>query len=449
MTNERSAISATARVTAALRSGPLAGRGFRLLAAGQFTSTVGDYCYAVALPWLVLSTHGGAILLGTVLACYGLPRTVLIPVGGLLADKIGARTIMLIADAARCALVIGLVIIAAGHVASLALLGPVAALLGAGEGLFIPASFSITPSLLEPEHLAAGNAVNSAAVEAGSVAGPVLGGILVATAGPAPAFAVDAASFAISALSLALIRLRPSANPAAEPASLADPGQAEAAGQRQPGSTAGPGGQSVWSLLRRVRLLQVIVVVVIAANLASGGTFEVALPALAHARFGAGGYGALIACLGTGAVIGTLTGARGGNAGRPALVAGGAFLAEALAIAFLPFLGGLAGAAVATFALGICNGLGNVVFLTLIQRWAPRHLLGRVMSLVMLAGMGSFPLSVAVSGVLVHHLGPSPFFPVAAATVAIATLGAMSQREFRDFGSAQPPAEAELGAEPA
>ena len=257
----------TGRLAAAWRSGPLSGRSFRLLACGQFTSTVGDYCYAVALPWLVLSTHGGAILLGTVLACYGLPRTVLIPVGGLLADKIGARTIMLAADAARCGLVVALVVLAAGHVASLALLGPVAALLGAGEGLFIPASFSVMPSLLEPEQLAAGNAINSAAVQAGGVAGPVLGGLLVAAAGPTPAFAVDAASFAVSALSLALVRLRPS---------------------------------------------------------------PTAAPALAHARFGAGGYGALIACLGTGAVIGTLAAARGGNAGRPALVASGSFLVEAV-----------------------------------------------------------------------------------------------------------------------
>jgi MFS family permease len=413
-------MSIITRVTGAWRSGPMSDRSFRLLASGQFTSTAGDYCYAVALPWLVLSAHGGTILLGTVLACYGLPRTVLIPVGGLLTDKIGPRAIMLTADATRC-----------GHVASLALLGPVAALLGAGEGLFIPASISIMPSLLEPEHLAAGNAVNSAAVQAGSVAGPVLGGLLVATAGPAPAFAIDAASFAASALSLALIRTRP-------PASL----------QAAPAGPAGPAGQSVWSLLRQARLLQVIVVVVIAANLASGGTFDVALPALAHARFGAGGYGVLIASLGTGALIGTLAAARGGNTGRPALVAAGAFLIEALAIAFIPFLGGLAGAAVATFVLGICNGLGNVVFLTLIQRWAPPHLLGRVMGLLMLAGMGSFPLSVAVSGVLVHRLGPSPFFPVAAATVAIAVLGSMSQREFRDLGSARPP-DAELRTEAA
>ena len=444
-------MTSTGRLAAAWRSGPLSAKSFRLLACGQFTSTVGDYCYAVALPWLVLSAHGGAILLGAVLACYGLPRTVLIPVGGLLTDKIGARTIMLVADAVRCGLVIVLVVLAARHVVSLALLGPVAALLGAGEGLFIPASFSITPSLLEPEHLAAGNAVNSAAVQAGSVAGPVLGGLLVAVAGSVPAFAVDAASFAISALSLALIRPRPSATLATTRGSPAGPDRADrAAGNTTPadGNTTPAADQGAWPLLRQSHLLKVVVVVVIAANLAIGGTFEVALPALAHARFGAGGYGALIACLGAGAVIGTLASARGGNADRPALVASGSFLAEAVAVAFIPFLGGLPGAAAATFVLGACNGFGNVVFLTLVQRWAPPRLLGRVMSVIMLAGLGSFPLSAAVSGVLVHRLGPSPFFPVAAATVAVAVLGAMSQREFRDFGSAEP-SEAELGAESA
>jgi MFS family permease len=96
-----------------LGSGPLGVRSFRLLCGGQFASTIGDFCYAVALPWLVLSAHGGAILLGTVLACYGVPRTVLIPVGGVLADKVGPRTLMLAADAARCVLVAGLAVLAA------------------------------------------------------------------------------------------------------------------------------------------------------------------------------------------------------------------------------------------------------------------------------------------------------------------------------------------------
>jgi hypothetical protein len=417
------------RRPAAWRAGPLATPSLRLLATGQFTSTAGDYCYAVALPWLVLSARGGPVLLGTVLACYGVPRAVFIPVGGILADKIGPRTIMLIADTARCALVVALTALAAGHTASLAALAPVAALLGAGEGLFMPASFSIMPSLVEPEQLAAGNAINSAAVQAGTVAGPVLGGVLVASAGPAAAFAVDAATFAVSALSLALIRLRA-------------PAEAAAAGSAPSAAPKADGG--VWALLRRARILQIVVVVVVAANFASGGTFEVALPALAHARFGAGGYGALIACLGAGAVIGTLAAAQGGRVARPALVAGGSIFITGLSITLVPFLGGLAGAAAATFVLGASNGFGNTLFFTLLQRWAPAGVLGRVMSVVMLAALGTFPLSVAISGVLVRQLGPSLFFPVAGAMIAVAIVGALSQREFRYFGSAAPP-EAELG----
>src|SRR5438045_943099 len=62
------------RAAAAWRSGPLSLPAFRLLAVGQFTSTIGDYCYAVALPWLVLSGGGSAASLGVVLACYGIPR---------------------------------------------------------------------------------------------------------------------------------------------------------------------------------------------------------------------------------------------------------------------------------------------------------------------------------------------------------------------------------------
>ena len=86
---EETPVRGPGRLAAAWRSGPLSVPGFRLLTFGQFASTIGDYCYAVALPWLVLSAHGGALLLGTVLACYGVPRTVLIPVGGVLATRWG------------------------------------------------------------------------------------------------------------------------------------------------------------------------------------------------------------------------------------------------------------------------------------------------------------------------------------------------------------------------
>jgi hypothetical protein len=433
-----------------LRSGPLEVRSFRLLAGGQFTSTIGDYCYAVALPWLVLSSHGGAILLGTVLACYGLPRTVLIPVGGVLADKVGSRTVMLVADAVRCVLVAALAVLAARHTASLATLGPTAAFIGAGEGLFIPASAAIMPSLLDGKRLAAGNAISTAAMQAGSLLGPALGGALVAaTRASTWAFAIDAASFAVSALTLALIPRKPTAGSVAVGAVEVDgTGDADADGTGTGAartSAAGTGG-GVLAFLKRSRVLQVILVVVIAANLAGGGESEVALPSLAHARFGAAGYGALLACFAAGGVIGTLSAARTGGLRTPVIFASTIFLVESVAIALTPYLGGEAGAAAMLFVSGAANGLGNVTVLTVLQKWTPPALLGRVMSAVMLCAFGSFPLSVAVSGVLVRHIGPSLFFPVAGGVVAVAVLGGLTQREFRMFGAREEEPSAETTA---
>ncbi len=447
------------RILAAWRSGPLAVPSFRLLAGGQFTSTIGDYCYAVALPWLVLSSHGGAILLGIVLACYGVPRMVLIPVGGVLADKIGPRTVMLMADAGRCVVVAALAVLATRHTASLAALGPAAALIGAGEGLFLPASFALMPSLLDEERLAAGNAISTAAVQAGSLLGPALGGALVAvTRASTWAFAVDAASFAVSALTLALIPARAASGSMAAAAAGAS-GEAEAgagadadaangttadaangtSADAANGTSTGGGrdeGGGVLTLLRRSRVLQVLLIVVIAANLASGGMGDVALPSLAHASFGAAGYGALLACLAAGGVIGTLAAARTGGLRTPAIFATAMFLVDGTAVALTPYLGGEAGAAAALFVVGAANGLGNVTFLTVLQKWAPPAMLGRIMSAIFLCAFGSFPLSVLVTGLLVRHLGPTLFFPIAGALVVVTMLGGLTQREFRMFGAA-------------
>jgi Major Facilitator Superfamily len=413
-----------------LRSGPLGVRSFRLLAGGQFTSTIGDYCYTVALPWLVLSNRGGAILLGTVLACYGVPRMVLIPVGGVLADKIGPRTVMLIADAVRCVLVAALAVLAARHTVSLAALGPLAACIGAGEGLFIPASFAIMPSLLDGDKLSAGNAISTAAVQAGSLVGPAVGGALVAiTRASTWAFGIDAASFAVSALTLVLIPRRAATGTVS--------GDADSAAGAAGADTGGGEGQGVLAFLKKSRALQVLLVVVIAANLAGGGVDGVALPSLAHARFGAAGYGALLACLAAGSVLGTLAAARTGGLRRPVIFASAVFVIDATALALTPYLGGEAGAAAALFVMGAANGLGNVTLLTVMQKSTPPALLGRVMSAVMLCAFGSYPLSVALSGVLVRHIGPTPFFPVAGGLVALAILIGLTQREFRMFGASE------------
>ncbi len=89
---------------------------------------------------------------------------------------------------------------------------------------------------------------------------------------------------------------------------------------------------------------------------------------------------------------------------------------------------------------GAAGYFGNVVIVTLLQRWAPAYLLGRVMSLVMLASIGAFPASVALSGVIVRRIGPAPFFPAAGTVLVVAVLLAATIREFRVFGVAPGPA---------
>ncbi len=225
---------------------------------------------------------------------------------------------------------------------------------------------------------------------------------------------------------------------------LADTGPASPA--TGPGSLAAePSGkpQGVLAYIRQSRAMQVIMVVAIAANLANGGLREVALPALAHAHWGAGGYGTLLACMAAGAVIGTLAAARSGRLRNPAMVTSLAFIIEAGVITLVPYLGGEAGAAAALLFLGACDGLGNVLFYTMAQRSIPPAILGRVLSMIMLCSAGTFPLSVAVAGVLVRHLGAAPFFPIAGVFLVVAVLGGNSQRAFRDFGRQAEPGERE------
>jgi MFS family permease len=367
----------------------------------------------------VLSAHGSAVLLGGVLACYGIPRAALITVGGSLADRVGPRLLMLCSDAARCALTIVFAVFAAVHVTSLAALGPVAALLGAGAALFMPASYAILPSLLPPRQLQAGNAIYNAAVQGGTLLGPAIGGAVVATAGPAPAFGIDAATYAVSAVSLVMIK------------------RATDDGTESPRNAAGslPERITVWTLLARERVLQLILAVLVGANFAVTACFEVALPVLSHARFGPGGYGAIMACFGAASVAGTLTAARAGGLSKPAVVSSSVFLIAALAVASVPAASGLPGAAAAMFVFGLVAGFGNVIFVTLIQRWAPPAMLGRVMGVVMLGSLGSFPLATAIAGMLARHLGPSPVFVISGTLLALAILAGLTQQRFRAFGA--------------
>src|SRR6266567_1174342 len=126
-----------ARLVAGGMLHPFTVRNFTLLFSGQTVSIIGDALYAVALPWLILTTGGSAQELGLVLTAYGIPLAASMLVGGWLSDRLRPRRVMLIADAVRLLLV--------------ALLTVIAVPLGAFGGAFLPASQAILPETLSPE----------------------------------------------------------------------------------------------------------------------------------------------------------------------------------------------------------------------------------------------------------------------------------------------------------
>ena len=176
---------------------------------------------------------------------------------------------------------------------------------------------------------------------------------------------MDAGSYLVSAASLVLIPATPrAAAPAEAPEAAESVGAAElAAGLTDtPAVTVAPGGGSAaappaastpWQLLRQSRVLQVLLVVVLSADFALAGTTEVALPALAHARFGADGYGAVLTCVAVAAMAGALSVGKFGDRFRPVTLVAGSLIVGAAGIAAAPFLGGLPGVAAGLAVFGV------------------------------------------------------------------------------------------------
>jgi MFS family permease len=308
--------------------------------------------------------------------------------GGLLSDRLGPRWVMLLSDVMR-ALLLGLlvVLVASGQTAVLPL-AAVSAPLGAFTGLFLPAYYAILPEVLSAEDLPAGNALNTSSYQLAVLVGSAIAGVVVSHFSPVAALAVDGVSFAISSLSLFAMRglherggRKPAQGDAALPASRA---QAAGEASRFDAST------TFWQLLQQWRLLHVGLVIIVTINLTTWGLFEIALPVLALHQFAAGatGYGLLLAAFGVGA-----------------------------------FTGGL--------AAGSANGLLNVVFFIVAQQLTPPHLLGRVLSVLLLANVSVYPLSVALAGLVVTRFGPSVLFLATGGLMALASLFGWLQPEMR------------------
>jgi MFS family permease len=393
---------------------PLRVRSFRLLVAGQSVSEFGNAFQVVALPLLIFAHGGNAARIGLVVAAYGLGRLVTTPVAGGLVDRYGAWRIMMISDVGRMLLAAALAAVAAtGHGGAL-LVGALAAPIGLLAGLFMPAEWSVMPSVLPAEQLHEGNSLNTTATLAAGLVGPSVAGVVVAFADSATAFGIDAATFAVSVLTLlAMGRVQPTA-------------------PRTAPKTDGSRPTTVIELLRASPMLRNILVVTVVANLSIGGLSRVALPALAtdQLKTGAEGLGALIAAFAGGSLVGGLfaagfAGIR--SRGRGAMLSG---LLLAVSVTLVP-LAGVAGAVALLFVAGAAATVTNVLVVTTLQKGTPPELMGRTMSLLVFCGVGLFPVSVAVIGFLVDDYGSRSFFFITGASLLVAFCFGLSRRAIR------------------
>ncbi|MEU8263457.1 MFS transporter [Micromonospora sp. NPDC048999] len=383
---------------------------FRLLVTGQFTSSIGDAFYAIALPWLILGQGGGSAELGVVVAAYGVARAVGIPAGGALADRLGPRPVMAVADTVRFVVstVLG-VLAVAGHT-PLWVLIPAAVLHGGCGGAFLPASRAIMPSLLDEKFLPTANSVYTALTQTGALLGPAVGGVVVALTGSGLALIVDGVTFAVSAATLLALR------PAVPAAGAAGPGE------RSPGFAA---------VLRHGRLLHALLAAAFVLNLVFAGTLQVALPALAHDDFGAAGYGGILLGFSLGALGGAFLTRLRWAADRPMMRVLAYTVVMGLALAALPYAGGVAGAVVCMAVVGAGDAATGIELVSTLQVWAPAQVLGRVMSVLMFGVMGLAPVSVLIAGVVVNAFGPRLFFPLAGGATIAAMVVALAVPAFR------------------
>lgn len=367
----------------------LAVRDFRLLLGGTATSLLGDQFALIATPWLVLRMTDDPLALGLVLALEGVPRAAFMLVGGALTDRLAPRRVMLIADIVRGALVAAMAAVVLAGAVQMWMLYGFAAGFGLVAGFAVPAENSIVPNLLRRDDLQTGNAVMMGVAQLAGFVGPTLAGAAIAlqssvTAGVGFAYAIDAATFAVSATAFALMR-------GVRPVHVADDEIGLASSIRV-------GIRYIWD----DAAMRFVVGILAAVNLFVVGPLLVGIPILAHDRLAASAaaFGVLMGAFALGNLVGLVV---AGSTRPPSSVA--------MRVVVLGFLGGngvvvsslgvinrLGVDAALLAALGAGNGYLAITLFTWVQGRTPPELLGRTISVVTFAGLGTVSVSQAAAG---------------------------------------------------
>jgi MFS family permease len=382
----------------------LENRNFRLYTGGQLVSVTGTAMQQVAQSWLVLQLTDSGTALGITMALQFLPMLLFGVWGGLLADRLDKRRVLIFTQAAQGALALVLWGLVATDVVTLWMVYVLALLLGVATCLDLPTRQSFTIEMVGPRHLSNAVALNSAVFNSGRLVGPAVGGVLIATVGMETCFLINGLSYIATVIALRAMNAGELHRQAPAPR---EKGQVRA------------GLRYAWGTpVLRSTLLLITVIGTFGFN------FVVVMPLLAKETFGGGArlLGTLTSLMGFGALVGALTAAHRKAPTRAVLVGGAAaFGLSAVLVAAAPN-------AIVAGALVAAMGMAMMIFLatanSTLQLTSEPSMRGRVMALYGLVFLGSTPVGGPIIGWISEHWGARTGLAVGGAASLAAALGA-------------------------
>jgi DHA3 family tetracycline resistance protein-like MFS transporter len=396
---------------------PFRVREYRLLIAAVSLSIFAEGMWAVVMALQVIELSNDPTSLSLVATCLGAGLVAFVLVGGIAADRISQRAIIIAVETVN--------VIAVSAIALLGLFGALqiwhmavaAAALGIAAAFFFPAYSAILPRILPAEQLLAANGVEGVVRPVFQRAvGPAVAGVVVGATFPSLGAVVVAALFAIGLL--LLVTTRPALK---SPVQQQDQERPRVLRDLRHGFVFMLGTPwLLWTLL----FASMFVLVVL-------GPIEVLLPFIAKQRFtdGARMYGFILAFFGAGSALGALTVSSGRLPRRYLTVMLTMWSVGSIPLVVFGFTSSFVLMAAATFVIGFTDGAGMVIWGTLLQRRVPTEMLGRVSSLDFFVSLAFMPVSFAIVGPLSKVVSMQAIFLVAA--FAPVLLAAVAMREAR------------------
>ena len=372
---------------------PLRERDYALLTAGAVVSLLGDGFFSVALAWQVYEISNLPTALSIVGVAWTVPLVAFVLVGGVFSDRYDPRWLMVGADLLRAAAIGLLGVLSLTGVLELWHVVALIVFVGIGDAFFNPASSAIVPSLLRATLLPQANALQALYRPMMiRLAGPAIGGLVIALAGAGMAFIVDAGSFLLSAVAIAAITRRPRRD-------VTEHGFRKTLSEMAKGFRFVRSKPWIWATLVAAMFSLLVFV----------GPMSVLVPYLVKNQLGLGAdsLGLIYAVSGIGSIV---TAVLVGQLGLPRRKVTVMYLAWSAGVAMLAGYGVMTAlwqALLIGFMVQAFFEVGQIVWTTLLQTLVPRDLLGRVTSLDWLVSTGLVPVSYALTGPVAAALGPS------------------------------------------